>query len=134
MPLTRDLKFVEYFLTSQKLPTRFGTIEYFLNCVKCYKSRYHYHFRRLPLQQKVKSSFEWSMFFLAWYLCWCSRWNKIWVDSCHYLRAWKLLKPATLLKFTLLDGCFSCFLNCTNRTKSRNASQISNLVSLTSLI
>ena len=28
-------------------------------------------------------------------------------------------KPATLLKVTLLDGCFSRFLNCTNGTKSR---------------
>ena len=25
----------------------------------------------------------------------------------------------------ILDGCFSCFLNCTNGTKSRNASQMS---------
>ena len=29
------------------------------------------------------------------------------------------------LKVTLLHGCFSRFLNCTNGTKSRNASQIS---------
>ena len=33
-------------------------------------------------------------------------------------------KPATLLKVTVLHGCFSRFLNCTNGTKSRNASQI----------
>ena len=33
-----------------------------------------------------------------------------------------LLEPATLLKVTLLHGCFSCFLNCTNDTKSRNSS------------
>ena len=32
--------------------------------------------------------------------------------------------PATLLKVTLLHGCFSRFLNCTNGTKSRNAPQI----------
>ena len=31
---------------------------------------------------------------------------------------------ATLLKVTLLHGCFSCFLNCTNATKSRKASHI----------
>ena len=31
------------------------------------------------------------------------------------------LKPATLLKLTLLHGCFSRFSNCTNSTKSRNA-------------
>ena len=30
-------------------------------------------------------------------------------------------KPATLLKLTLLHGCFSHFLNSTNGTKSRNA-------------
>ena len=29
------------------------------------------------------------------------------------------LQPATLLKLTLLHGCFSRFLNCTNATKSR---------------
>ena len=35
------------------------------------------------------------------------------------------LQPATLLKLTLLHGCFSRFLNCTNGIKSGNASQIS---------
>ena len=34
-------------------------------------------------------------------------------------------KPATLLELTLLDGCFSCYLNRTNGTKSHNASQMS---------
>ena len=33
-------------------------------------------------------------------------------------------RNATLLKVTLLHGCFSHFLNCTNGTKSRNASHI----------
>ena len=33
-----------------------------------------------------------------------------------------LLLLATLLKVTLLHGCFSFFLNSTNGTKSRNAS------------
>ena len=28
---------------------------------------------------------------------------------------------------TLLHGCFSCFLNCTNGTKSRKASHIKNI-------
>ena len=32
--------------------------------------------------------------------------------------------PATLLKVTLLHGCFSRFLYCQNDTKSRNASYI----------
>ena len=33
-------------------------------------------------------------------------------------------KPATLLKVTLLHGCFSRFLNCTSGIKSRRASDI----------
>ena len=36
----------------------------------------------------------------------------------------KLQGPATKLKVTLLHGCFSRFLNCTNGTKSRNPSDI----------
>ena len=31
----------------------------------------------------------------------------------------KTNKPATLLKVTLLHGCFTRFLNCTNGSKSR---------------
>ena len=34
------------------------------------------------------------------------------------------LRPATLLKAALLHECFSRFLNCTNDTKSRKASHI----------
>ena len=34
------------------------------------------------------------------------------------------LKAATVLKVTLLHGCFSRFLNCTNGSKSRNTSHI----------
>ena len=33
-------------------------------------------------------------------------------------------EPATLLKLTLLHGYSSRFLNCTNATKSRNASHL----------
>ena len=33
------------------------------------------------------------------------------------------LQPATLLKLTLLHGCFSRFLSCRNGTKTRNAPQ-----------
>ena len=33
-------------------------------------------------------------------------------------------KPATLLKVTLLHGCFSRFLNCTNGIKSSNSSRM----------
>ena len=43
-------------------------------------------------------------------------------------------KPATLLKLTLLHGCFSCFLNCTNCTKSRNAPHFVAVKSLSKVI
>ena len=33
-------------------------------------------------------------------------------------------QPATLLKVTLFDGCFSRFLNCANGTKSRKTSHM----------
>ena len=36
------------------------------------------------------------------------------------------LQKATLLKVTLLRGCFLHFLNCTNGTKSRNAPHMNN--------
>ena len=36
-------------------------------------------------------------------------------------------RPATLRKLTLLHGCFSGFLNCTNGTKSRNSSHIKDI-------
>ena len=47
---------------------------------------------------------------------------------------WKT--SATLLKVTILHGCFLCFLNCTNGIKSRKASQIISkyLEYLTSLV
>ena len=32
----------------------------------------------------------------------------------------------TLIKVTLLHGCFSCFLNCTNGTKSRKVADLKN--------
>ena len=38
------------------------------------------------------------------------------------------MKPATLLKVTLLHGCFSRILNCANYTKSRNAWHIYKIV------
>ena len=40
------------------------------------------------------------------------------------------VKPASLLKVTLLYGCFSRFLNCANGTKSRNALQLITFVHL----
>ena len=34
------------------------------------------------------------------------------------------LQSSTLLKVTLLHGCFSCFLNCTSGTKLHNTSHL----------
>ena len=46
-------------------------------------------------------------------------------EKCTYpLKSYFLLQPATLLKVTLLHGCFSRFLNCANGTKSRKTSHI----------
>ena len=46
--------------------------------------------------------------------------------------------PSTLVNATLLHGCFSRFLNCTNGTKLRNASQsefkLQEIISLTSCL
>ena len=47
----------------------------------------------------------------------------------YYLYNFKNMKNThggvlTLLKVALLHGCFSCFLNCANDTKLRNASHI----------
>ena len=36
-------------------------------------------------------------------------------------------RSVTLLKVTLLHGCFSRFLNCTNGTNSRNASLLTDI-------
>ena len=41
------------------------------------------------------------------------------------------LKPETLLKLTLFQGCFSCFLNCTNRKNSRNEPHLKTQTGLT---
>ena len=38
--------------------------------------------------------------------------------------SWRRLQPTTLLKVTLLHGCFSRFLNCTNGTKLRKTSHM----------
>ena len=43
------------------------------------------------------------------------------------------LQPATLLKLTLLNGCFARFLNCTNGTKSLNASHLLSFFSVSLL-
>ena len=37
-------------------------------------------------------------------------------------------KPAILVKVTFLHECFSCFLNCTNGIKLRNASHLMNRI------
>ena len=42
----------------------------------------------------------------------------------------KTEEPATSLEVALLHGCFSRFLNCTNDTKSRNASHIVQIIDM----
>ena len=54
------------------------------------------------------------MFF---YVMLCAIWYHL-----YNLKLLKKTHPATLLNVTLLDGCFSRFLNCANDTKLRNAS------------
>ena len=44
-----------------------------------------------------------------------------------------MFQPATLLRVTLLQECFSRFLNCPNSTKSRKASQIINVCNNTAI-
>ena len=50
--------------------------------------------------------------------------NKPTFQSQKYILFCTQESSATLLKVTLLHGCFSGFLNCTSGTKSRNAPQI----------
>ena len=52
------------------------------------------------------------MRFAIWYHFYNLEWRSV------------FLQPATLLKVTLLQRCFLRFLNCTNSTKSHNASHI----------
>ena len=54
------------------------------------------------------------------YFWWIARF----VIICTIQKKWKTSYPATLLKVTHLHGCISRFLNCTNGTKSRNASHM----------
>ena len=42
----------------------------------------------------------------------------------HEKYPWRRLKSARLLKVTVVHGCFSRFLNCTNGTKSHKTSHI----------
>ena len=45
----------------------------------------------------------------------------------HYLKYVKNTHGGVLLKVTLLHGCFSCFLNCTNGAKSRKVPHMMDL-------
>ena len=55
---------------------------------------------------------------------------ELWKSKCYEK---KKLKPATLLKVIHLHRCFPRFLNCTNDTKSRKASQMVRMESSSSL-
>ena len=60
-------------------------------------------------------------------LLWCGQQNSHLKNVKNTHGGVLILKPATLLKLTLLYGRFSRFLNCTNGTKSRNAPHVSNV-------
>ena len=89
----------------------------------------------LRFQKKI-SSFEKEITVMVWYFdtiqqrilqrifskeFWENR-KSVYVMFCAIW--YHLSKPAILLKVTLLQGCFSRFLNWINGTKSRNASHI----------
>ena len=59
---------------------------------------------------------------LVFYTIWYRLYNLKNVKNTH--GGVSLLKPATLLKVTLLHGRFSRFLDCTNGTTSHNVSHI----------
>ena len=48
----------------------------------------------------------------------------IWYHLCNLINVKNNHGGVLILKLTLLHGCFSCFLNCTNGTKSCNASHV----------
>ena len=64
------------------------------------------------------------------YVMRCAIWYRLYDFKKHEKQS---QRSVTLLKVTLLHGCFSCFLNCTNVTKSGNASHVS-LVSDVSMV
>ena len=51
------------------------------------------------------------------------------MEECYFYR----LQPETLLKVTLLHGCFWRFSNCTNSTKSRKACHMTGTLTLNAL-
>ena len=59
------------------------------------------------------------------YVMRCAIWNNLYnLKNVKNIHGGVLLLVATLLKVTLLHGCFSRFLNCTDGTKSRKTSHI----------
>ena len=80
----------------------------------------------------LQSAFPVTKTRLFIYVMFCATWyhlyNLKFVKNTH--GGVLLLVAATLLKVPLLHGCFSRFLNCTNGTKSRNASLITIIILL----
>ena len=85
----------------------------------------------LKRKSNIKKADFWWSFLYPMQICLLG--NILWLwDALHDLLPFKQLKKReqhpwrndtfNLLKVTLLHGCFSRFLNCTNDTKSRNAS------------
>ena len=73
-------------------------------------------FFRFSKVESVSTFFSPRLLLRYWYYCvtWCISGEK----SLFVRKRLTSGKPA-LLKVTLLHGCFSCFLNCTNGTKRR---------------
>ena len=101
-----------------------------LSC--CCTSEYALYFYVTCIAQSNLESFAVELYILLTYVMHCSIWYHLYnfkiLKNTHggVLILVKLcrLKPATLIKLTLHRWWFSCFLNGTNGTKSRNAPHI----------
>ena len=118
-------------------PFTFSFINYFFETAvqKCSPELCESHKKRLVMEfifgrlQLIKKGFHQRFFpvaFVKFFRTILSRTN---FGESFCFRGWPCTalskQKATLLKLTLLHGCFSRFLNGTNGTKSRNAPQMS---------
>ena len=71
---------------------------------------------------RLTSFYKWCVTRFGTFCTILKTWKTL-MEECYFYLSCRL-QPAFLLKVTLLHGCFSRFLNCTNGTKSRKASHI----------
>ena len=119
--------YFQFFLNEINYSKQWFSIKYFLiKLIKLYRKTFsfipymhihmHIHICLYIFIYYVNIFYIFIFFYINTYVfMWCVAHNAL------------RLQPATLLKVTLLHGCFSRFLNCTNGTKSRNASHMRNL-------